>query len=155
MNKKICGWKIFSFTTTKAKQRPATNNNQQLTMTNDKQRPTTNKDHWQTMTSDKQRPKTNANGHPDGPASCKWSSWWTGLLQMIIQMDWPLENDHPDRPASCKWSSGLISLLQMIDRIEWSLANYHLDINLLFLLCSSFPPQTQNSKFKNHRAVYS
>ena len=37
-------------------------------------------------------------------ASCKWSSGWTGLLQMIIRMDRPLANDHPDGPASCNWS---------------------------------------------------
>ena len=49
-----------------------------------------------------------ANDHVDGPASCKWSSGWTSLLQMIIRMDLPLANDHPDGPASCKWSSGWI-----------------------------------------------
>ena len=64
-----------------------------------------------------------ANDHPDGPASCKWSSRWTpsckwlpggtGLSQMILQMDRPLANDYPEVPASCnlqvascKWSSG-------------------------------------------------
>ena len=29
------------------------------------------------------------NDHPDGPASCKWSSGRTGLKQMIIRMDRP------------------------------------------------------------------
>ena len=92
--------------------------------------------------------------HQDRPAPCEWLSRWTGLLQMIIQ---PLTNDHPERLASCKWSFWWISLLQMMDRIEWPLANDHSDgsfskIILLFLLCSSFPPQTQKSKFKNHKA---
>ena len=31
-----------------------------------------------------QHPKPPANDHPDGTASCKWSSRWTGPLQMII-----------------------------------------------------------------------
>ena len=38
----------------------------------------------------------------------------TGLLQMVIQRGWPLENDDPEGPASCKWSSGGAGLLQMI-----------------------------------------
>ena len=53
-----------------------------------------------------------ANDHPDGPASCKWSSRSTGLLQMLSQIDLPLANDHPEGRASCKWSSGGTSLLQ-------------------------------------------
>ena len=62
-----------------------------------------------------------ANGHPIGPASCKWSSGWTSLLQMIIGMDRPLVNDHLDGPASCKWSSGWTGLLQMIRIQIWDL----------------------------------
>ena len=31
-----------------------------------------------------------ANYYPDGPASCKWSSGWTGLLQMIRIQIWDL-----------------------------------------------------------------
>ena len=68
-----------------------------------------------------------ANDHQDGPASCKWSSGWTDLLQMIIRMDRPFANDHPDWPASCKWSSWWTILLQMIIRNNWPLANDHLD----------------------------
>ena len=59
-----------------------------------------------------------ANNHPDGPASCKCLSGWTGLLQIIIQRDQHLPNDHPDQPDSSKkhhplpqnissWSSNL------------------------------------------------
>ena len=55
-----------------------------------------------------------ANDHLEGPASCKWSSEGTRLLQMIIQRDRPLANDHPEGPAICKWSSGGAGLLQMI-----------------------------------------
>ena len=42
------------------------------------------------------------NDHPDGPASCKWSTVWTGLLQMIIRMNWPLANDHPELEVGVK-----------------------------------------------------
>ena len=48
----------------------------------------------------------NNNDHPYEPASCKLSSWWTSLLQMIIRMNRPLANDHPHGPArraSRKW----------------------------------------------------
>ena len=78
-----------------------------------------------------------ANYHPDGPATCKWSSWWTGsckwsfglasLLQMIIWMDQLLTNDHLDGLASCKWSSWLTCVLQMIILIDGPLTNDHLD----------------------------
>ena len=37
-----------------------------------------------------------ANDHPDGPAFCKLSSVWAGLLQMIIWMAWPFANNLPD-----------------------------------------------------------
>ena len=51
---------------------------------------------------------------------CKWSSRWTGLLQMIIQMGFlqmtirmglPFANEHPDGPAFCEWSSRWAGLL--------------------------------------------
>ena len=45
------------------------------------------------------------NDHPEGLAPCKWSSGWTGPLQMIFWMDRPLANDRLDGPASCKRSS--------------------------------------------------
>ena len=35
------------------------------------------------------------NEHLEGPASCKWSSWGTGLSQMIIWINQPPANDHP------------------------------------------------------------
>ena len=35
-----------------------------------------------------------ANDPPDDPASCKWSSGGSGLLEMIIRRDQPLANDH-------------------------------------------------------------
>ena len=41
-----------------------------------------------------------AKDYLDGPASCKWSYRWTGLMQMIIWIDQPLANDHLDGPAS-------------------------------------------------------
>ena len=47
-------------------------------------------------------------------ASFKWSTGWTGLLQMIIRMDRPLANDHLDGPTSCKLSSGWTGLLPVI-----------------------------------------
>ena len=65
--------------------------------------------------------------HQDGPASCKWSSGWTGLLQMIILMDRPSATDHLDGPASCKWSSWWTSLLRMIILMGWPLGNDHPD----------------------------
>ena len=78
-----------------------------------------------------------ANDHPDELASCKWSSGWTDLLQMIIRMDWPLAsyhpygpplaNDYPEGLASCKWSYGGCSHLQMITRKIRPLANDHLE----------------------------
>ena len=66
------------------------------------------------------------NDHLDQPASCKWFSGSTCLLQMIIRMAQPLANDHLEGLGSCKWLSGSSGLLQMI---------------LLFLLCCSSPPQ--------------
>ena len=57
-----------------------------------------------------------ANDHMEGPATGKWSSGGSGLLQMIIWKFLPLANDHPEEPAFCKWSSGGIGLLQMIIR---------------------------------------
>ena len=94
--------------------------------------------------------------HQKGPASCKWSSRSTGLLQMIIQRgpkkiqavlfhihNWsskstcllqmiiwnnrPLANDHPEGPSSYKSSSGWIGLLQMIIWMDQLLANDYLD----------------------------
>ena len=61
------------------------------------------------------------------PASCKWWSGGTGLLQMVIQRGQPLANDDPEGPASCIWSSWSTGLLQMIIMIDMSLANDHLD----------------------------
>ena len=68
------------------------------------------------------------------PASRKWSSGWTGLLQTIIRMDQPLANDHPDGPASCKWLSGWTSLLQMVIRIKQIFLHFsfYSSANLLF-----------------------
>ena len=98
--------------------------------------------------------------YQDGITSWKWSSRWTGLskwpsgwtslLQMIMLIDQPLTNDQQDRLAPCKWLFRWTGLLQMIIRMDPSL-----NIILIFLLCSSFAPQTQNSRFKNHRSVYS
>ena len=68
-----------------------------------------------------------ANDHPDGQASYKWSSGWTGLLQMIIRKDWPLANGYSDGPASCKWSSGWTGFLQMIILRGQPLSNDSLD----------------------------
>ena len=68
-----------------------------------------------------------ANDHPDGPASCKWSSGGASLLQTITMRDQPHANDHPDEPASCKWSSGGASLLQIISWRDQPLANDHPD----------------------------
>ena len=83
--------------------------------------------HWQTTTTiNKQQPMMDqplSNDYPDGLASCKWSSGWTGLLQMIIWIGRPLANNHPDGPASCKWSSELAGLLQMIIQIERAAAS--------------------------------
>ena len=55
-----------------------------------------------------------ANDHPEGLASCKWSSGGTSLLQIIIQRGWPPAKDHTEGPASCKWSSGGTGLLKII-----------------------------------------
>ena len=76
-----------------------------------------------------------ANDHPDGPTSCKWSSGWTGLLQVIIPIDrllqmiiqrvWPLANDHMEDTATCKWSLGRSTLLQMIIWKDRPFANDH------------------------------
>ena len=33
--------------------------------------------------------------HLEGPASCKCSSKWNGLLQMTIRRGWALASDHP------------------------------------------------------------
>ena len=63
-----------------------------------------------------QRDRPLANGHPEGPSSCKWWSGGTVLLQMIIWTDWPLANDDPEGLASCKWSSGGSGLFQMMMR---------------------------------------
>ena len=59
------------------------------------------------------------------PASCKWSSRGTSLLQMIIRRGRPLANDHPEGPALCKWSSGGADLSQMIIRRDQLLVNDH------------------------------
>ena len=37
-----------------------------------------------------------ANDHPEWLASCKWSSAWICLLQIINRIKWPLANDHLD-----------------------------------------------------------
>ena len=66
-----------------------------------------------------------ANDHPEDPASCKWSSGGSGLLQMIIQQIQPLANDHMEVQATCKWSSGGSDHLQMIIQRIRPLANDH------------------------------
>jgi len=63
-----------------------------------------------------QRDQPPANDHPEGPASCIWSSGGASLLQTIIRRDRPLANDHPEGLTICKWSSGCAGLLQMIIR---------------------------------------
>ena len=68
-----------------------------------------------------------ANDHPEDPASCKWSSRGSGLLQMIIRMIRPLANDHPEDIATCKWPSQGTGHLQMIIQRIWPLANDHLE----------------------------
>ena len=66
-----------------------------------------------------------SNDHPEDPASCKWSSGGSGLLQMIIRRTQPLANDHLEDPTTCKWSSGGSGLLQMIIQRIRPLANDH------------------------------
>ena len=61
----------------------------------------------------------------EGPASCKWWSGGTGLLQMVIWSGRPLANDDPEGPASCRWSSGGAGLLQMMIRRDRPLADGH------------------------------
>ena len=75
------------------------------------------------------------NDHPDQPASCKWSSGRTILLQITIRMDRTLANDHLDGPASWKWSSTWTNPLQMI--IGWtSLLKMIIQMDKLYLyLC--------------------
>ena len=81
-----------------------------------------------------------ANDHPDGPASCKWSSRWTGLLKMIIQMNWPLTNDHldgpplandhPNGPTSKNKQPAINNnklQMQILIWIDWPIANDHPD----------------------------
>ena len=88
--------------------------------------------------------------HPEGQASCRWSSGGTGLLandhpegpssckliirmgrplanDQIIRRDRPLANEYPDGPASCKWSSGETGLYQDPESISRT-----------FLICSWF-----------------
>ena len=65
-----------------------------------------------------------ANDHPDGPASCKWSSGQTGLLQMIIRMDRPLANDQNSSKRfalftlSSSWSLFLL-ILNFLSFFQW------------------------------------
>ena len=66
-----------------------------------------------------------ANDHMEDPASCKWSSRGTGLLQTIIWRDQPPANDHLEDPPSCKWSSENSCHLQMIIRRNRPFANDH------------------------------
>ena len=110
------------------KQTTTNNDKQQQTTNNRQQQQTTNNDKWQTRTNNKQWQKTNNEQRTTNAydQSYKWSSGWTGLLQMIIQMDRLLSNDNLDGPASCKWSSGCSGLLQ----------NTH---NLCGLITLSFP----------------
>ena len=44
----------------------------------------------------------------------QWSYGGTGLLQIIIRMDWSFGNDHQEGLVSCNWSSWGSGLLQMI-----------------------------------------
>ena len=64
--------------------------------------------------------------HSEGPASSKWSSRGTSLLQMIILRGRLLANDHPEGPASCKCSSWGAGLLQMTIWRDRPLANDHM-----------------------------
>ena len=65
-----------------------------------------------------------ANHHSDGPASCKWFSGSTDLLQTIIRIDRPLANDHLDGPASCKWSSFSFSVILLLCKSIFSFSKY-------------------------------
>ena len=62
----------------------------------------------------KMRGRPLANDDPKGPASCKWWSEGTGLLQMVIRRGRPFANDDPEGLDTCKWSFRGASLLQMI-----------------------------------------
>ena len=66
-----------------------------------------------------------ANDHPEDPASCKWSSGGSTLLQMIIRRIRPIANDHLEGPSTYKWSSVGSGLLQMIIWRTRPLANNH------------------------------
>ena len=48
----------------------------------------------------KMRGRPLANDDPKGPASCKWWSEGTGLLQMVIRRGRPLTNDHLEGSSS-------------------------------------------------------
>ena len=63
-----------------------------------------------------QRDRPLADGHLEGPASCRWSYGGASLLQMVIRRGRPLANDDTEGLASCRWSSGGTGLLQMIIR---------------------------------------
>ena len=73
-----------------------------------------------------QRDQPPANDHPEGPASCIWSSGGASLLQTIIRRDRPLANDHPEGLTICKWSSGCAGLLhKRFALFNWSSFNYN------------------------------
>ena len=61
----------------------------------------------------------------EGPASCKWWSGGTSLLQMVIWRGRPLANDDPEGLASCRWSSGGAGPLQMMIRTDRPLEKGH------------------------------
>ena len=82
--------------------------------------------------------------HLKRPASCKWSSEGTGLLQMIIWRGWPFANDHPDVPAFCKWSFGgtvfvaVFAFLHLIYQNRTNIRNQIRDLHCLLGLVSIF-----------------
>ena len=89
-----------------------------------------------------------------------WSSGWTGLLQMIIRMDWAFVNDHQDGVVSSKRSSGWTGLLQIIFRIDMPLANDHPDGPAFckwssFSFSKYFPPLPLLSIFSPTKDMFS
>ena len=97
--------------------------------------------------------------HSDGPAYCKWSSGWAGLLQMIILPGRPLHviiwigrtfaNDHWDGQAFCKWSSRFLPFNQILPHFYFYFQqfSYFPPTNIIFSFKTFLLLQILGSRF--------
>ena len=94
-----------------------------------------------------QRIRPLANDHPEDPATCKWSSGGTGLLQMITRHDMSPKSPLPGSRFNLADLSRTICSCLLIICAKWKIA---MMVNLRLSLCSFWWRQVFCCLFRNY-----